>query len=285
MTSVFIGSHPTSCDKNLGNKLRFPEWVILHVPHDSTVVPAEVVDQFILGPSALELELLRMTDRHTQALFCAMGITQGQVVRAPVSRIVVDVERFEDVFMEPMVQRGMGAIYTKTSEGAPLRRHLELTERNALIDKWYRPHHERLTHAVEDALVTHGRALVIDAHSFPSAPLPYESDPRVDRPQICIGTDDFHTSKSLAESFVAIFGAAGFDVRLNSPFAGALVPASHYRRDRRVAAVMVEVNRDLYMDEKTGERRPEFDAVAARICRANLVAVASWHVGHCNIVE
>ena len=48
------------------------------------------------------------------------------------------------------------------------------------------------------------------------------------------------------------FTSKGLSVSVNAPFAGALVPLSRYRRDRRVASVMVEVNRRLYMDETTG---------------------------------
>jgi len=31
--------------------------------------------------------------------------------------------------------------------------------------------------------------------------------------------------------------------------------------------MMIEVRRDLYMSEETGERLAEFDAMAARVCR------------------
>jgi N-formylglutamate amidohydrolase len=68
------------------------------------------------------------------------------------------------------------------------------------------------------------------------------------RPDICIGTDDFHTSAALSESFWSAFQLAGWSVSLNDPFAGALVPGSRYRSDKRVGAVMVEVNRRLKVD-------------------------------------
>ena len=52
---------------------------------------------------------------------------------------------------------------------------------------------------------------------------------------------------------------------VNRPFAGAMVPAAHFRRDDRVLATMIEVNRALYMDELNGVRLPEFKQVASRI--------------------
>lgn len=48
---------------------------------------------------------------------------------------------------------------------------------------------------------------------------------------------------------------------------------SRYCKDRRVGSIMVEVNRSLYMDERNGERLPDFDEVAARIQRCCLNAI------------
>jgi N-formylglutamate amidohydrolase len=48
---------------------------------------------------------------------------------------------------------------------------------------------------------------------------------------------------------------------VNRPFAGALVPNAYYGQDQRVQSVMIEVRRDLYMDERTGESSPHFSAM------------------------
>jgi N-formylglutamate amidohydrolase len=44
-------------------------------------------------------------------------------------------------------------------------------------------------------------------------------------------------------------------------------------------AVMVEVNRKLYVDEATGERTTSFTSVAERIRRCVVSAVSSWKRG------
>lgn len=244
---------------------RLPAWVVLHVPHDSMVVPDEVRAQFVLSDEALRDELVRMTDHHTFALFAGHATGTG-VVRAQVSRLVVDVERFEDDAREPMAACGMGAVYVSTSQGAPLRRPLSADERKALLHAWYRPHHRAFEAAVSRALDAFGRCLVIDCHSFPSVALPYErAEAEAVRPEVCIGTDAFHTGAGLAEAFVAAFEAAGFTVARDTPFAGAIVPASRYRSDRRVAAVMVEVNRGLYCDETDGTMLSGFEETAQRV--------------------
>ena len=43
--------------------------MILHIPHASHRIPAEVRDQFVLNDEALQAELLRMTDAFTDELF------------------------------------------------------------------------------------------------------------------------------------------------------------------------------------------------------------------------
>ena len=115
-----------------------PAWVIVHIPHDSTDVPESVRSQFLLTDAALALELELMTDHFTHALF-AQPSGEATVVRAPVSRLVVDVERFEDDAQEPMAARGMGAVYQVTSHMAPLRKPMSAAEREYLMQTWYRP--------------------------------------------------------------------------------------------------------------------------------------------------
>lgn len=102
--------------------------------------------------------------------------------------------------------------------------------------------------------------MIIDAHSFPVAPMPTQVD-FGDPPEIGIGTDAMHTSAALADVVHTFFTDRGFGVGVNRPFAGALVPNAYYGRDQRVQSVMIEVRRDLYMDERTGERTPGFAEV------------------------
>lgn len=125
------------------------------------------------------------------------------MIRVSVSRLVVDVERFVDDADEPMAARGMGVIYTRTADGSPLRRDLSAQERQALLDRWYWPHHQRLEQAVDQTLAEHGRCLVIDSHSFPASPLPYEPDQSPDRSEICLGSDEYHTPAELLQTALA----------------------------------------------------------------------------------
>ncbi len=40
-----------------------------------------------------------------------------------------------------------------------------------------------------------------------------------------------------------------------------MVPSDFYQNDERLLALMVEVRRDLYMDEQSGEKLPEFGEI------------------------
>ena len=241
-----------------------PPPIVLHIPHAGTEIPDDVRQSFVVDGAQLKLELLRMTDHFTDELFLVPPAVATAVVY-PVSRLVCDPERFPDDSEEAMSARGMGVIYTQRHDLGPLRKPPTLSEREALLDRYYRPHHRALEGAVEASLAAHDRCLVIDCHSFPGTPLPYETDPA--RPDICIGTDEFHTPRVLRDAAVAAFRAAGLEVALDQPFAGVLVPASRHKEDRRVAAIMIEVNRSLYMDEETGERGPRYPDIKALLQR------------------
>lgn len=225
--------------------------MILHIPHASTTIHADIRATLLLTDTQLAQELLWMTDHYTDQLFDPPLPTQRII--APTSRLVCDVERFPDDEDEPMAATGMGAIYTRTSDAKVLR-HLTPAARQQLMRNYYEPHHAQLGAAVDAELLEDGRCLIIDCHSFPAKPLPYERDQQANRPQICLGTDAFHTPAWLLELARRAFEKSGFSVAIDTPFAGTLVPLKHYRRTPAVLSLMIECNRALYMDEETGEK-------------------------------
>ncbi|WFU44126.1 N-formylglutamate amidohydrolase [Bradyrhizobium sp. CB82] len=218
--------------------------LILHIPHSSRLIPPEERVQLAPDDRTLALELLRMTDAFTDDLFAPTEFEAARVV-FPVSRLVCDVERFPEDADEPMALRGMGAIYVRTTDGRPLREHLTPAERARLIETWYRPHHQRLTQSVEQAIADGKTCVIVDCHSFSSRPLPHEPDQDPVRPDICIGTDDWHTPVQLRDALVAAASAGGFSVLVdptirrrsgpcNTLPAGAEGPG-HHDRDQSTA--------------------------------------------------
>ena len=214
--------------------------VVVHVPHSSATIPDGLRDQFALSDGELAGVHKAMVDHDTDLIAGDLA----EVVRFGFSRLLVDVERFWDDDLEAMADIGMGAIYRVDHELRSIRRDLDHAE-NEVLHEMYDDHHSRLELAVDRALKAHDRCLIIDLHSYPAIGQPYE---RCDgpRPELCLGTDDFHTPEALASLAESVAAAHGFGACRNTPFAGTLVPMKHYRTDARVVSLMLEWRRDLY---------------------------------------
>jgi N-formylglutamate deformylase len=229
--------------------------LVVHIPHSSTIIPPEIRRTFCLDDDQLRLELLRMTDWYTDQLFHGAVKLGGSLFINRMSRLVVDPERFPDDNQEVMAEKGMGAVYTKTADGQYLRHPLSLEDRSRILDTYFYPYADAFADVVAGILNRHGRCVILDGHSFPSRPLPYEFDQDIQRPEICLGTDAFHTPESLIREVEAVCIGQGLRTERNRPFAGTYVPLHYWQKDPRVSSVMMEVRRDLYMDETAGLRR------------------------------
>ncbi|MFD8205129.1 N-formylglutamate amidohydrolase [Streptomyces sp. NPDC059695] len=233
--------------------------VLLHVPHSSREIPPDVREGILLGDEELALELDHITDSHTAEIAAVAAAAAGA---APwrfvnrLSRLVVDPERFPDE-REEMLSVGMGAVYTRTTHRAALRS--EGFDAGPLLDRYFAPYARAMTDVVAERLAVAGRVVIVDVHSYPTGPLPYELHGSGPRPPVCLGTDAFHTPPALLDAARRAFG--GFGVGTDSPFAGTYVPLEHYGRDPRVSALMVEIRRDLYMSEPGGPAGPGAEAL------------------------
>ncbi|WP_338702806.1 N-formylglutamate amidohydrolase [Streptomyces sp. Q6] len=223
--------------------------VLLHVPHGARTIPPTVRRGIVVDDAALERELDLITDARTQDIAeqaaRAASVTPWRFVNE-LSRLVVDPERFPDE-REEMRAVGMGAVYTRTTRRAPLRAEPPADEAH-LIAAYFDPYAEAMTRAVEDRIAATGRAVIIDVHSYPSRALPYELHGEDPRPPVCLGTDPFHTPDALLTAAREAFAPLG-ESGLNTPFAGTYVPLRHYGEDARVSALMLELRRDVYLDE------------------------------------
>jgi N-formylglutamate amidohydrolase len=214
-----------------------------------------------LPRDAVDTEALHLTDLYTDELF--VGGPLDTLVQAAFCRVYCDVERFDNDALEPMSKFGMGATYVQCDDGRQLR-SLTPAERDAIMQNCYFPHHERLTKAVDAAILQTGEARIVDCHSFPDRPLQcsqYQGDAKFD---FNIGTDTFHTPNEWIDASVKFFTDRGFRLGINEPYAGSIVPMKHYQNDKRVKSIMLEVNRNLYMNNDY-TRGPRFDEIKAVI--------------------
>ncbi|MFE7171675.1 N-formylglutamate amidohydrolase [Streptomyces sp. NPDC057616] len=238
--------------------------VILHVPHSARDIPADVRAGIVLDDTALERELDHITDAHTAGIAEAAGalsaVAPWRFVNR-LSRLVVDPERFPDE-REEMLSVGMGAVYTRTTHREALRS--AATDPEPLLARYFRPYAQAMTDAVADRLAATGRAVIIDVHSYPAVPLPYELHGTGPRPPVCLGTDPFHTPPRLRDAARKAFAPCG-ETGLDSPFGGAYVPLEFYGKDPRVSALMVEIRRDTYMTEPGGPAHPGLPPLATAL--------------------
>lgn len=248
--------------------------IVLHIPHASTEIPADVRSSLLLTNNDLDHELFRLTDHFTDDLFEIDKEVADSVIY-PVSRIVCDPERFSDDADESASEVGFGAVYSKTTIGSDLRGPVSENARKSLLERFYAPHHLMLEKTVASSLEQHGYCLIVDCHSFPSDPLPF-SDPVSPGgyPDICLGTDAFHTPVDLLQRTRRGFESYGLSVDVDRPFSGTLVPLRYYQSDARVMSLMIEINRDLYMEQASPARKSPGFARVKSIVRSVIISMS-----------
>lgn len=247
--------------------------VIIHVPHASRAIPAGELKRIRLRDEDLRDELDAMTDADTERLAeAAADMCSDQrpwIFENRFSRLLVDPERFPDE-REEMLKVGMGPVYLSTSDGRELRKPDPADDRR-LMKTYFEPYADALEQLVRERLEETGEVLIIDLHSFPIDPLPYER-PDQARPSLCLGTDPFHTPDRVAQHVSREWhGSSSFSFEYDQPFSGTYVPLAFYETDRRVSSLMFEFRRDLVADWVSGTRSNEpvelMPAVIAGVAR------------------
>ena len=213
--------------------------LVIHIPHASTHISDEFCNGILLSKEYLAEEILWSTDLYCDELF---DVGFGVKILADFSRLVCDVERFRNDDMEPNAKTGIGFFYTHTQRGRQFRESDDILKGKAL--ELYDRHHERLTKAVDEALAEHNICLIVDGHSFCNDRFLGDN-----LPDFCIGADEFHTPALLIESAQSFLENIGYSVAVNYPYSGSIVSSKHYKQDKRVLTLMIEINKRLYLDD------------------------------------
>ena len=216
------------------------DFTLFHIPHSSTFIPDYT--GFIVEKIDHEIQLL--TDFATDKMFDVEGINKLVVLY---SRVFCDVERLPDS-LELLFKVGRGIYYTHCDNGDILR-ETNPSHRAKVIREYYDKHHAEFEKIVSDKLNEYGTMVIIDCHSFSDIPFKTDLDQSSNRPDICIGTDEFHTPKYLINSIINSCREFNFSYKIDSPYVGTIVPMKYYGKDNRVKSVMIEINRKLYMND------------------------------------
>jgi N-formylglutamate amidohydrolase len=251
--------------------------LVVSSPHSGNIYPARFLAASRLTPFALR----RSEDAHVDRLFAGCAEHGAPMLKALFPRAYLDVNR-EPYELDPRmfdgrlpsyvnsrsirVAGGLGTIARLVGEAQEIyAARLPVEEGLRRIEGLYRPYHRALRDLIGRARALHGGALLVDCHSMPSAANP-DGAPSIEdlrRPDIVIG-DRYGTScdARYVECVEAALRQRGYKVQRNRPYAGGYITEYFGAISRSCDALQVEINRGLYMDEKTLEPRPRFEAIA-----------------------
>jgi N-formylglutamate amidohydrolase len=127
------------------------------------------------------------------------------------------------------------------------------------VDALYKPYHLRLRALLMEAHGRNGHAILIDCHSMPASVRVGENRAKAGfcgrRPVWnCRGCRVVATG-DMASYVNGLCGAH------NKPYAGGFITEHYGRPAKGLHAIQIEINRSLYMDERSLKKLPGFDAL------------------------
>lgn len=234
--------------------------VVVDVPHAGEWIPDEVREEMVVGQRVLKRDLDLYVDQIWQDA-PALGAT---MVVSQVSRYVVDLNRAEDDISAETVRGGVrierpgyyqdrGVVWRTTTSGQPvMAAPMSRAAFDRRISTFYKPYHQALADEIARVRKQFGYCILLDAHSMPSRGRSGHSDPGSRRADIVPGNvDGTSCDVTLTWTVEEHFRDRSFSVKTNEPYKGGWI-TRHYGRPRDdVHAIQIEVNRDLYMNERT----------------------------------
>ncbi|ODN70994.1 N-formylglutamate amidohydrolase [Methylobrevis pamukkalensis] len=241
-------------------------------PHSGARYPRD-----FLASSRLDSSRIRLSeDSFVDEIFATAVLHGSPLLKAHFPRAFLDVNR-EPYELDPKmfsgrlpsyanvrslrVAGGLGTIARVVSEADEIYAGpIPVEEAMRRIDTYYKPYHAALRRLLAHTHQRFGCTVLVDCHSMPSAA---RGELR-GRTDIVLG-DRYGTSCSriVVEAAHAILEDLGFSVAVNKPYAGGFITEHYGRPARNFHALQIEVNRGLYMNEKTFEPLPGFDDVRA----------------------
>ena len=267
--------------------------VLFNSPHSGRFYPPHFVSQVKLDLPTLR----RSEDTFVDDLFFGVVERGMPLVRAHFPRSMVDVNR-EPFELDPRmfdgrvppyantrsmrVAGGLGTVPRVVGEAQEIyARKLPIEEALSRIEGLYKPYHRTLRRLVAAAQKRFGAVLLVDCHSMPSMAPTRDERPRAD---IVIG-DRYGTScgGEVSDLVDDVLSRRGYHVVRNKPYAGGFI-TEHYGTPQSGAhAIQLEINRAIYMDERTYRPIAGFAALQAdlmvladALARVQLEPAADW---------
>ncbi len=241
---------------------------IFNSPHSGRIYPSIFIKTSQLSPQALRMS----EDLFIDKLFAPVVDKGATLMSARFPRAYLDLNRqpyeldpalFADKLPDYAnsnslrVIGGLGTIPRMVNENEEIyAAPLPLSVGLARVERLYQPYHDTLARLMDDTRDSFGRAFLIDCHSMPSH---LGETPGIPPYDIVLG-DRFGGScgRDLVDFAASTFGMMGYRVGLNKPYAGGHITEFYGRPADCIHALQIEINRGLYVCEKTFEIKPGF---------------------------
>ena len=226
--------------------------IILHIPHASSSFEFAGKDEFV---SMWLHKAEPLIDWYTDELFTPQMQDERIIpIVFDTCRTLVDVERMCD---DPLEEKGLGITAYPLLQGGDVRNS---QEEDIRYMKKYLDHQ----HNLANLLVENRKSLLIDCHSFSSRPTILQPDVSKNQDvDICIGFNEDKTRPS--DEILALvrehFIERGYRVSFNVPFSN----SKTVETPARYTSLMIEINKALYMDEDTLEKKESFNQIREAI--------------------
>ncbi len=245
--------------------------LIFNSPHSGTCYPRS----FLAASRLDERSIRRSEDTFVDELFLSAVGLGAPLLKANFPRAWLDVNR-EPYELDPemfdgslppfanirsvRVAGGLGTIARIVSESEEIyAAPLDVADGLARIEHVYKPYHQALNRLVSATHTAFGQALLIDCHSMPSSVR--GSQGRL-RPDIVLG-DRYGAScaSEISDAAAHILSRLGYSISRNKPYAGGYITEHYGKPGTGIHAMQIEVNRSLYMDERTLQPTEGFSRV------------------------
>lgn len=250
-----------------------PVPLVFDSPHSGTVYPE---DFGFTAPA----EIVRTAeDTHVDALFAAAPDHGAPLLVAHFPRSYIDVNRHLGDLDPTLIdgewpgkiapgektKLGVGLVRRLAQPGIPMYdRKLSVDAIRRRIETYYLPYHNELDRIIGDVHRRFGAVWHINCHSMASRGSDITPDGDSARADFVLGDRDGTTCGPDFTGAVARFlGGKGYDVKVNDPYKGAEIVRRYADPKARRHSLQIEINRALYMNEKTRERSGGFAKLQA----------------------
>jgi N-formylglutamate deformylase len=166
--------------------------------------------------------------------------------------------------------RGIGLIWRVLDTGEPIyARKLTIDEVKQRIVRYHQPYQRAVKDALDRAHGHFGAVWHLNLHSMPAVSgAVSEEGPGKSRADFVLGDRDGSTCDAEFTATVAeALRAMGYEVKINDPYKGVELVRAFSDPKAGRHSLQVEVNRRLYMDERTRERNAGFGALRDNLTR------------------